>query len=180
MKKFANLLGYTIALILILLLATQNEARATMATTSTVSIPATNMIGTWTGTASAVSEPDGYFDDVPVTLTVSDQATDSIGNTYLRGSITIQPPFGTGAASPVAGTVEIKSTTKLHQSTGVMWDGNGFMGCGKGTSVVTPSASTLIFHGCMHIMGGFAPQPAQKGPVAASAPATAIVDLTKQ
>lgn len=67
-----------------------------------------------------------------------------------------------------------------------MWVGMGIEGCGMGTSVVMPSGNTVMIHGCLHVpsgtvqLGGSKVGMVSTGPIAASAPAMAIVDLTKQ
>ena len=145
-------------------------------TSGTMPVPVVNMKGTWSGVADAASQ-DGYFPNVHVTLNVQDEQTmtnastyTNSANTFFRGTITFDRPYGSGKALPIFAKIESGQLMNgaTQQALHGMWAGQGFVGCGMGMTMAMTSPAMATLAGCVHFTG-------QNG----DTPSMAWLDLTK-
>ena len=109
-----------------------------------------------------------------------DSTYTSSTNTFFRGTITFDPPYGSGRAIPIFSKIESGQPMIVNVNGGTqqalhgMWAGEGFVGCGMGMSMAMATndpnnkVTMATLAGCMHFTG-------QEG----DTPSMAWLDLSK-
>lgn len=173
MNRLATILACAVALTVWQVFPVEALAGTISGPNGGISVPVVNMVGTWTGVADAASA-DGYFHNVSVTLVVQDEQTmtnptppdpsspTNSANTFFRGTITFDPPYGTG--KPISIFAKINSgmlmNSATQQSLHGMWAGQGFVGCGMGMTMTNNGTTTMAsLAGCVHFTGQYSVSP---------------------
>lgn len=186
MNKLATLLGC--AMVLTGSLVPLSAVRAASSSTTgdpnppTVSVTVWDTTGDWKGTADVATSDGTTFNQVPVTLQISDQheltTTNNMGTgtqtyVFVSGTITFDPTFGFGNGTPMrlAGSVDVKQGNTTLQRGKFTLSGDLFTGELHAMSMTTNGVTTITATGSIIFVGnGAKPNP----------PAVAKLGLTKQ